>query len=580
MATNENALFCDFCQNKQLNQSAEEYCPQCEEALCGECRDNHKISKLSKSHQTISIENYNKLPSFIKQISHNCEEHACFLEVYCKSHDSLCCKRCLISSHKECKDTIFIEDFLTPSSRIQSAALDNIEQVLKDLESNISSTLKDRNRNLADLREQKQVIAKNIKEKRQQINILLDHLEEEVLEKAYRMEKVNCLKIEEVIANLNEEKKKVDQIQKEIESVKLFASNQQIFLGTKAFLESVSINKINVQKLYDIGSLNNVTVEFTFNEKLEAVIKEINTLGEMKVNSSEKHVLFSWKSDQSAQIFKSISGPTSIQEINFKLVQKINVGRKFLTGCAISEAGNMLFLQNHRNKLLTYCPNGELHSESSIIHGIYLIGYDLAVVDSQTVAVSSGGNPPSKIHFIDISNAKLHKTINIKDRCYGLSYHNGSFICCTHNNGIELYDTLSQRLNSVKNLPNAPNNVSDTYVTSNEKSIFHSNWQDNSVVCYDYNGQVQWKYTDSLLKKPYGITLDSYSNIYVAGSESNNVVVISKDGNDAKQLIGVSDGILNPRAVYFHKTKNVLLVANYDGVAFLFNVKCSKHSAD
>lgn len=79
-------------------------------------------------------------------------------------------------------------------------------------------------------------------------------------------------------------------------------------------------------------------------------------------------------------------------------------------------------------------------------------------------------------------------------------------------------------------------------------------------------------YPDLLLQKHYGITLDSYSNIYVLGSDSNNVAVISKDGKRAKQLIEPSNGILNPSAVFFHKTKNVLLVASYDGVAFPFDV--------
>ncbi|VDI49315.1 Hypothetical predicted protein [Mytilus galloprovincialis] len=134
MAIKESAFFCVICQCKEINKSAEEYCPQCEEALCGDCRDNHKISRLLKSHQTIFVDKYNKLPSFTKQISHNCEEHDCILDFYCKFHDSLCCKCCLISSHNGCKETIFIENFLAPSSRYQSAALDNVEKVLNDLE--------------------------------------------------------------------------------------------------------------------------------------------------------------------------------------------------------------------------------------------------------------------------------------------------------------------------------------------------------------------------------------------------------------------------------------------------------------
>ncbi|CAC5408334.1 unnamed protein product [Mytilus coruscus] len=133
-------------QCKNINQPAQEFCPQCEEALCGDC-------------------------------------------------------------HKECKEIIFIEHFLTPSKGHKSVAFDNIEKVLNDLESNISSAVKDRDRNLSDLREQKQVIAEQIKQKRQQINTFLNNLEEALIEKVSAMEIEYCQKIEEVIQKLNERKK-------------------------------------------------------------------------------------------------------------------------------------------------------------------------------------------------------------------------------------------------------------------------------------------------------------------------------------------------------------------------------------
>ncbi|XP_063411406.1 uncharacterized protein LOC134694331 [Mytilus trossulus] len=440
MAANESPQFCDVCLNRDLNKTAEEYCPQCEEVLCGECRDHHKISRSSKSHKTITVDKYNILPSFIKKIKHNCEEHDFVLEFFCKSHDSLCCKICSITAHKACKEIMFIEDFLTPSKGHPSVALDNIEKVLKNLESNISSAIKDKNRNLTDLREQKRVITEIIKEKRQEINKLFDNFEEALLKKASALETECCQKIEEVIAKLIEEKTKVDEIKKDVESVKSFASNLQIFVGSKSFEENVSTNELKVQKLYDDGSLNDVIIECTFNEKLEQFIKEINTFGDMKVDSSEKHVSFTWKGDTSAQIYQSISGAKSVENINVKIVRKINVGRNELSGCVMSESGNMLFLLAHKNSLIKYSSNGEFHSELHINTAPSNIGYDLAVVDSNTIAVSTGGNNPHKIYLIDINNAEVRQDFDLKDYCYGLSYHKGSLVCCTQNQGIHIFD--------------------------------------------------------------------------------------------------------------------------------------------
>jgi DNA-binding beta-propeller fold protein YncE len=92
------------------------------------------------------------------------------------------------------------------------------------------------------------------------------------------------------------------------------------------------------------------------------------------------------------------------------------------------------------------------------------------------------------------------------------------------------------------------------------------------VVCYDFNGVKKWCYRNVLLKEPNGITVDSNSNIYVTGYKSNNVVALSPDGKRAKQLLGISDGINSPYAIWYDKDRNHLLVVNYGGSANLYEV--------
>jgi DNA-binding beta-propeller fold protein YncE len=68
-------------------------------------------------------------------------------------------------------------------------------------------------------------------------------------------------------------------------------------------------------------------------------------------------------------------------------------------------------------------------------------------------------------------------------------------------------------------------------VTKSSPQIAMLSSKTSTVVCYDFNGVKKWCYRNDLLKEPKGITVDSNSNIYVAGCNSHNVVVISPDGN-------------------------------------------------
>jgi DNA-binding beta-propeller fold protein YncE len=51
------------------------------------------------------------------------------------------------------------------------------------------------------------------------------------------------------------------------------------------------------------------------------------------------------------------------------------------------------------------------------------------------------------------------------------------------------------------------------------------------VTCCDLHGTTQWEFKDErILMGPVGISVDNDGNVYAAGFKSNNVVVISPDG--------------------------------------------------
>jgi sugar lactone lactonase YvrE len=62
------------------------------------------------------------------------------------------------------------------------------------------------------------------------------------------------------------------------------------------------------------------------------------------------------------------------------------------------------------------------------------------------------------------------------------------------------------------------------------------------VLIFSYYPLVQWEFNDErVLQCPLGISVDNDGNVYVVGCHSNNVMVISPDGQRHRQLLASKD---------------------------------------
>jgi hypothetical protein len=85
MATSRDIL-CGICEAQHITKYADHWCPECDEGLCSDCETHfHKISKATRNHGIISIENYHKLPSCISEIGHHCKDHDMKYKIFFKS---------------------------------------------------------------------------------------------------------------------------------------------------------------------------------------------------------------------------------------------------------------------------------------------------------------------------------------------------------------------------------------------------------------------------------------------------------------------------------------------------------------
>jgi DNA-binding beta-propeller fold protein YncE len=115
------------------------------------------------------------------------------------------------------------------------------------------------------------------------------------------------------------------------------------------------------------------------------------------------------------------------------------------------------------------------------------------------------------------------------------------------------------------------------YVATFGEKLYYTNWNTHTVTCCDLQGITQWKFKDKrVLKFPFGISVDNDGNVYVAGRDSINVMVISPDGHRHRQLLSSKDGLVLPRVLDYERSTNRLLVVNQSDTAFLFDVSRGK----
>ncbi|VDI59110.1 Hypothetical predicted protein [Mytilus galloprovincialis] len=546
-----------------LSKPPDAFCPQCEDFLCGACQNHHKVAKLLISHQTISIVEYMKLPTFIKNVNIKCADHENIFEFYCKTHDNLCCKQCLITSHNDCNEITLIEDLLSMSALQKTSALNDIEQILKCLSTNIHTAIDDRKRHLDEIQQQKDNLLGKIKEKREEINNLLDLLEKSLLQELSEVEKESSQKMEMVIKELEERSSIIIQLQSDIALMKCCTSNFQIFMGVREMTEHVSSAEKHIKSICK-GSLNNVTIECIFNDQLNTFIENINTLGKIEMTTIKSEISFSWADDKTAQLYTPRKKARPFKDIQVELVHRINT-RGHVTGCVILPTGKIL-LTDYNYSILIYDKNGGFETRINVESSH---AFSLAVVDETTVVISAGGWEKNLV-LLDFNSGNIIKEIPMmSDWCYGVSVQNGSYIVST-NIGIQILSTPLEGVTNIMTL--SGDNGNDSYIASCQNCIIHSDYNSDSITCLNFKCELLWTYKDPTLRKPCGITVDSDSNIYVAGSASNNIVLISPDGANAKPLLDSSHGILDPRAIYFDKKENVLLVSNYQGSAFVYAV--------
>ena len=558
--------FCRMCDNRHISKSSEVWCRDCEEGLCTECIEYHSLGKLSRSHTTIPIAEYQKLPSYVLKIKEHCNEHQEKFNLYCQEHECPCCRICIVKNHSDCKNVAIIEEIIKNVKT--STMFTETEHLIKELIDNIGKIKQNRETNSSSIKEQTRIIENEIQEMRTKINNHLDRLQENLKTELDAAEIQVTDETGELLVSLDEKQKELTKYQTNIVNIKKYASDLQTFIAVKQIEKDVETHDTYLQSLVNRDSLNQTKLTYKIDTGLKNITTSIQKLAAVVVESKPCEMVFVRSKDKQAQMMVAeLSPPVAVENIQLNLKQKIKTKGRDIRGCTLLPDGRMVFSCYSSDTVRFINKEGvELFQIGKDKNDTYDTVY---IKDNNNVAVSSGGGGKKCITIIDIESQKVMTTIPMDTGIAGMAVRGRTIYYCTNGEGLNALN-LSDR--SVSDIIRS-SMLGVHYVATSGDKLYYTKTITNTVTCCDLHGTTQWEFKDNrVLQCPCGISIDNDGNVYVVGNSTNNVVVISPDGQRHRQLLSSKDGLSKPIVLDYDVSTNRLLVVNSSSTAFLFDV--------
>ncbi|CAC5413867.1 unnamed protein product [Mytilus coruscus] len=543
--------FCHLCEEEDVSKVAIVWCADCDTFLCKDCERHHSRIKASKGHQTIALDEYKKLPSFIVDIKSRCENHDEKYDFYCKFHGDPCCVKCIKDKHKDCRDLAPLVEVLRDIKN--SAKVLNLDKEFNILLENFETVVTFLNLRTSTLLENKTESLNEIRNLRASINKHLDEVEKKIIDDlSFEFNRIK-LKSDHLTSEIEDKKKVIHNLQNDLSKMAMYATDLQMYVGMQYLEKSAS---------KEVGYLNKLQ-----RKDLKCLTNNIKSFGTAVAHSSPCTLQFNTSGEY--QVHLSVPPLLTIDNINPKLKTTLKIPITFdqiyIYGCQVLPDGRNLILDITSKSLLLFSKDGEftenlLKFEDEPNDICYIKGNLIAVTIHQT----------NKILLIDIVNKNITKTIKVADTCYGIESNGEALVVNLDSSPMKLL--IMDFDGNALSVISVPGQYT-CHTALFKNNILCTDSENNLVYCYTNKGSLLWTYKHEDICEPFGITVDKHGFIYVTCKGNDKIAVLSEDGKTSRTIISKDLGVVCPSAINIEKSSCTLLVTNQcNGNAFVFEI--------
>ncbi|XP_021380337.1 probable E3 ubiquitin-protein ligase MID2 isoform X2 [Mizuhopecten yessoensis] len=520
--------YCAPCQRKGSMTSARFWCKITQSLFCESCKvDFHDVV-----HVSCDIVDMRGSGNFL--LKHDtsdkrCDKHKDEIAYYCEDHKSLGCSKCITVGHRKCDNVSTTEDYcekLNSSSQLEERKT-FLQQGADDMESMIKDFYR-RQQNIAD---DKDAVLKRIDDLQERMDKRIREMKREITDDvitAYKQERENlkvstqkCERLMVAIQNTLESSTTALQRNDHMDTIRLYQKGQTELEACKDLVKEMQM------------SISTVSIE----HEIDSDVTSLN-FGKIFVRKQQKHL-------PGVQTLVKPLSQCKVKEIRKMNIQCPSDQFECVARGVVYFPDGRIVVGDESNEKIKL-----INDAGDVVDELKLDGnpWDLCMVDNTTVAAAI--ERPGGIRVVTVTPSKLilSSVINTNTRYYGITYRDDEFIVTT---GSEVCSVKKD--GTTKTLYRYTDRVYALSHDSKDGQLFiaHNTYRTGSTAI----GRLSTdnKYTDVLkfgvVKCPYGVDVDVKGNVYVCGCTSNNVVQMSGDGTNVRELITAADGITLPLAI-------------------------------
>lgn len=391
----------------------------------------------------------------------------------------------------------------------------------------------------------------DIRKYREDIDVYLDTMEHELLEKCYEINQENENALQKLDDEFKSMKYELDTVYSRLKSHGK-QSGDMVLVANKT---SSRLKSIVEALKADDGKTKIQLCTFKKSKTMRDMILNKRTIGKLEITLTDQPQQLDKKN-----IYDMVSNNKDEVKVNSKTDKK----DCYITSI-IDITGNMVACADWANNSVKLVDT----SAGQVISDIQLTSqpWDITSVSGDQLAVTITSE--NRIQYLNINDQQLSKgqSIDVAGRCRGIAYNRENFIVSYDDpSKVEILNTYGKVLRCLKSDKMGNPLFERPYyvvVTENGDSVYVSDNEKHCVTRLTFDGQIIGVYKDTELRCPRGLVVCRDGSLLVCSSHGHSVHLISSECNRMKIMLRRKEGGEFCQAICYCDVSDILYLSNF-----------------